>query len=188
MTDEDNHAENAAALLLETAHAVVARETRKPEASKDRTSSLTRYSLQLGQGDINSGQASSEKSSTGSNSSSRSRRKRRFEQWAVDNWVWEYACWCFSTIFLLGVALTLFLHENQPLPNWPLSISINALISLLSTVSTSALLVVVTTVVGQGRWTDFATTEHRLSDLEVYDEASRGPLGSLNLLFKAKKL
>lgn len=114
--------------------------------------------------------------------------KNRIDQWIVDTWAFEIGSWIFSTILLMGIALTLALHDNQPLPNWPWGITINALVSLLSTFATSGLVVVLTSIIGQTRWVEFATQKRRISEFEIYDEASRGPLGSLRLLLRLKKL
>lgn len=113
-------------------------------------------------------------------------RRTDLQQWAIDNWVWEFGSWIASVLLLGGIALTLSIHNNQPLPKWPVGITINALISLLSTFSTSALMLVLTSVIGQGNWISFSRNEHRLSDFQPYDEASRGPWGSLKFLFTIK--
>ena len=139
-------------------------------------SQITLYHAIDGGGHVRANQA---KSDQVQNASRRSKGGWRGQlvRWTTDNWVWEFGSWTFSTILLMGVALTLLVHDNQPLPDWPLGITIYALISLLSTFATSALIVVVTSIIGQGRWFQFAAKQHRLSDFEMYDEASRGPLG-----------
>ncbi|KAI6081849.1 hypothetical protein F4821DRAFT_16645 [Hypoxylon rubiginosum] len=114
------------------------------------------------------------------------RKTIHLPQWVVDYWIWEFVSWIVSVTLLAGIAVTLVLHQNRPLPDWPFGITINALISLLSTLSTSALLVVVSGVIGQHRWSSFATTPGTLSRFEVYDEATRGPLGALGFLFTMK--
>lgn len=113
-------------------------------------------------------------------------KRTDLQQWAIDNWVWEFGSWITSAILIGGIALTLSIHNNQPLPEWPLGITINALISLLSTFSTSALMLVLTSIIGQGNWMRFSRNDHRLSDFQPYDEASRGPWGSLMFLFTMK--
>lgn len=113
-------------------------------------------------------------------------KRTDLQQWAIDNWVWEFGSWIASALLLGGIALTLSIHNNQPLPEWPFGITINALISLLSTFSTSALMLVLTSVIGQGNWISCSRNDHRLSDFQPYDEASRGPWGSLMFLFTIK--
>lgn len=89
-------------------------------------------------------------------------------------------------MLLLGVVLTLYLHEDRPLPEWPLSITINALISVMSTISTSALILVVSSVIGQGGWSSLSRSPEPLSHLELYDQATRGPLGAFVFLIRIK--
>ncbi|KAI1430193.1 hypothetical protein F5Y12DRAFT_722466 [Xylaria sp. FL1777] len=113
-------------------------------------------------------------------------RKLRLEQWLTDYWLWEFASWFTSTLLLAGVVLTLSLHQNQPLPEWPFGITINALISFLSSLSTSALIVVVTSIIGQGGWAALTSTKRPLQQLDVYDGASRGPMGSFLFLFQTR--
>ncbi|KAI0011043.1 hypothetical protein F4779DRAFT_626726 [Xylariaceae sp. FL0662B] len=110
----------------------------------------------------------------------------RFEQWAVDKWLFDFLAWALSAVAMSGIVITLLLHADRPLPSWPFSITVNALISVLATISTSALLVPVTGTIGQRKWHWLSSGNHRLSDLELYDEASRGPWGSLLLLVQIR--
>ncbi|KAJ0161694.1 hypothetical protein CTA2_5795 [Colletotrichum tanaceti] len=104
-------------------------------------------------------------------------------QWCSDNWVFEILALVISTVCLLGIVTTLLLHGNRPLPQWPFSISINALISALSTVSRSTLAVAVSAAISQRQWIRLDEDSHPLADLEIHDSASRGPWGSMSLLF-----
>ncbi|KAI8623483.1 hypothetical protein F5Y19DRAFT_468479 [Xylariaceae sp. FL1651] len=110
----------------------------------------------------------------------------RLRQWVRDHWIWELTSWSISTLLLVGVILTLSLHQNQPLPEWPFGITINALISFLSSFSTSALVGVVASTIGQGGWAALASAKQPLLQLEAYDGASRGPMGSFLFLLKTK--
>ncbi|KAI0120735.1 hypothetical protein BJ170DRAFT_715435 [Xylariales sp. AK1849] len=112
----------------------------------------------------------------------KSGRTQRWSQWAFDRWPFELSSLCLSLVCLGGVVLTLSMHKDRPLPRWPFSITINALISVLTTISKSALLVSVTAAIGQRKWTRLNKGGHPLYDLELYDEASRGPSGSVSLL------
>ncbi|TGJ86985.1 hypothetical protein E0Z10_g1712 [Xylaria hypoxylon] len=113
-------------------------------------------------------------------------RALRLKQWATDYWIWEFTSWFISTLLLVGVVLTLSLHQNQPLPEWPFGITINALISFLSSLSTSALVGVVASAIGQGGWAAVASAKLPLLQLEVYDGASRGPMGSFLFLLTTR--
>ncbi|KAI1811101.1 hypothetical protein GGS20DRAFT_130399 [Poronia punctata] len=110
----------------------------------------------------------------------------RRRQWVRDHWIWELTSWFMSSLLLLGVVLTLSLHQNQPLPEWPFGVSINALISFLSSLSTSALVGVVASTIGQGGWAALTSAKRPLLQLQVYDDASRGPMGSFLFLLKTR--
>ncbi|KAI0413495.1 hypothetical protein F5X98DRAFT_390795 [Xylaria grammica] len=105
-------------------------------------------------------------------------------QWVNDYWIWEFASWIVSSLLLAGVVLTLSLHQDQPLPEWPFGITINALISFLSSLSTSTLVVVISSIIGQRSWTTLASAERPLRQLELYDDASRGAMGCFLLLLQ----
>ncbi|KAI0490398.1 hypothetical protein F4859DRAFT_7077 [Xylaria cf. heliscus] len=106
----------------------------------------------------------------------------RLSQWAEDRWLFEIGALLISAATLGGIIVTLTLHADRPLPQWPFGITINALVSTLSTISKSALLMALGAAIGQRKWIRLSRGENPLSDLKVYDEASRGPWGSLSLL------
>lgn len=111
-----------------------------------------------------------------------------FRQWAIDLWFWET-----SLLFLSAAALgaqigVLWSYSGRSLPDWPSGLTLNALISLLSAISTSALLSVVSNVIGQNKWIWLSRDGGKLSHLELIDDASRGPWGSLIYLAKARTL
>ena len=60
----------------------------------------------------------------------------------------------------------------------------NAIVSALATASKTSLLCAVTGAIGQLKWCWFEQ-ERKLYDLQALDEASRGPAGSLALLFRS---
>ncbi|KAI8944019.1 hypothetical protein F4801DRAFT_601109 [Xylaria longipes] len=94
-----------------------------------------------------------------------------------------------TTSFILLVVVTSY-YSDRPLLQWvfqPL-FSINGLIALLSTTIKSAIMVPITSSIGQEKWTWFQPStpksEHEsklgmpLQDLQYIDDASRGPWGS----------
>lgn len=113
-------------------------------------------------------------------------KKDRFLQWAGDLWLFEALASIISLISLAGIVITLVLHADRPLPRWPFSITINALVSTLATISRSSLLVSVTAALGQRTWARLSKGQNPLSDLETYGGAGRGPWGSLVLLWSTK--
>ncbi|KAI1748211.1 hypothetical protein F4782DRAFT_518099, partial [Xylaria castorea] len=102
-------------------------------------------------------------------------------------WLWEFSLWTISSAAFGAQLAVLYAYAASPLPGLPYGITLNALISTLSAFSTSTLIAVASSIVGQQKWVHLSRAKVSLSDLALYDEASRGPLGSLILLAKARE-
>ncbi|KAK7961909.1 uncharacterized protein PG986_002734 [Apiospora aurea] len=90
---------------------------------------------------------------------------------------------CFLILIVPFVALgTLLPYHGKPLPQWPFRITINSLISIYSTVLKAAISVVLSSGLGQLQWAWFRSLRP-LHDAVRYDEATRGPWGSLQILY-----
>ena len=98
-------------------------------------------------------------------------------------WLWELLGWLLATGCLSAVVGILVKYDDQPLRRWPYSITLNSLLAILSAVSKSSLLIPVASGISQLKWTRF-NQQRSLLDLQRFDDASRGPLGSLMLLFR----
>jgi hypothetical protein len=68
--------------------------------------------------------------------------------------------------------------SQSTLSTWKMSIALNSLISLFSTLAKSALLLSVASCISHFKWHYFANKPHALSDLQIFDDASRGRVGS----------
>ncbi|KAM7189030.1 Protein of unknown function (DUF3176) domain containing protein [Naviculisporaceae sp. PSN 640] len=101
------------------------------------------------------------------------------------NW-WLELLGCFiSLASLFAIVGTTYPHQGLPLPRWPFDLSINTLVSIYMVVMKAAMLLVVADGLGQMKWTWFRRARP-LSHLEIFDEASRGPWGSLQLLWSIR--
>lgn len=80
-----------------------------------------------------------------------------------------------------AVVATLYQHQGRPLPEWPFEISVNAVLSVYSVVLKTSVAFVVDSCIGQLQWLWFRNSRS-LYDAVRYDEASRGPWGSVKLL------
>lgn len=61
------------------------------------------------------------------------------------------------------------------------------MVSILSTIAKSCVLTAVASAMGQYRWLRLSSRRpRRLQELQGFDEASRGPLGSLKLLYHVR--
>jgi hypothetical protein len=82
------------------------------------------------------------------------------------------------------IALVFVLHQlnGQPLPKWPLGLTINTFIALLATVSRTGFIIPICESVSQLKWLWYQK-ERPLADLQAFDEAGPGAWGTLKLLF-----
>ncbi|KAJ4118965.1 hypothetical protein NW768_010708 [Fusarium equiseti] len=74
--------------------------------------------------------------------------------------------------------------QEQPVSRWPFAISINAAVAILSTACTAAMMHNVSAFIGQLKWLYLKAGPRRLYSVQSFDEASRGPYGSILFLFK----
>lgn len=102
-------------------------------------------------------------------------------------WFMELAGWTVATASLVVIVGLLGHFHNRNMRDWTSWISINAMVSVLSQAAMSALLVPVSSCISQNAWLWFKE-EHRLSDLDFFDLASRGPQGSARFLYDRKRV
>ncbi|KAK4447997.1 hypothetical protein QBC34DRAFT_408659 [Podospora aff. communis PSN243] len=67
--------------------------------------------------------------------------------------------------------------------NWAAPVSINAVISAIAVVSRATLAMPIIACINQLKWVYFKRP-HKVSDMETFDSASRGGMGSVKFLFK----
>lgn len=96
-------------------------------------------------------------------------------------WKWEFATWLLGSCALGGIVALLVHYQGRPLQEWTIDIRLATVVAALSQVAQSALLVSVSSCIGQLKW-DWFRKERSASDLDKFEEASRGPQGSLFLL------
>ncbi|KAI1342817.1 hypothetical protein F5Y15DRAFT_269493 [Xylariaceae sp. FL0016] len=76
--------------------------------------------------------------------------------------------------------------NGHALPEWPYYITLNALIALLATVTTATMTISLQNGLSQLKWIRFKEARAPLSDMEIFDEASRGTWGAMKLLASAR--
>ena len=102
-------------------------------------------------------------------------------------WLWEILGSLFSVSCILAIIAILSYLDGKPLDHWTLSlISPNALVSVFATMSKSAMLLTITEAISQLKWIYFQQRARRLLDFQIFDGASRGPLGAVRLLWTVK--
>ncbi|KAI0413932.1 hypothetical protein F5X98DRAFT_378208 [Xylaria grammica] len=100
-------------------------------------------------------------------------------------WWWEVGSLFISAISLTTLLGVLARYQNCALSDWHLPLQPNSVISILTTTMKTTILLSVSACFGQLKWHHF-TTPRLLSDLEAFDEASRGPWGSFLLLLRCR--
>lgn len=80
--------------------------------------------------------------------------------------------------------------NNKEYKSWKIArvdFTPNTIISIIATFTKASLLLPVAEVLSQLKWLHFQDRIQQLSHLQVFDDASRGPLGSLRLLWKVNR-
>lgn len=85
-------------------------------------------------------------------------------------------------VSVAAIPATLYPHDGQPLPRWPFSISINALLSIYSMTLKACLGFLVTSCIGQLQWSWYLEARP-LKDVVSFHEAANGILGSMRWLW-----
>lgn len=101
-------------------------------------------------------------------------------------WWWEAISIVVTALSLLAIVLTLRLYQDQPLPDWPYDISINTLVSLFVVFMKGSIAVILTSGIGQLKFDWFKKAPKPLSHIAAFDEASRGPLGAIRLMYTSR--
>jgi len=102
-----------------------------------------------------------------------------------------YNWWlCILSVFvslcaIAAIVVLLLLVDGQTLPRLPLSITVNTYVSFFATVAKGTMLVAVNESISQLKWLWFREPR-TLQDIQVFDDASRGPVGAVRLMFRTK--
>lgn len=109
--------------------------------------------------------------------------RKHCRKWAFDlrNWTWELATWLLGTAAFAVIVVLLITYQDKRFDSWNSDIQITTIIAALSQLAQSALLVSLAACLGQLKWT-WLRDERSARDLQIFDEASRGPYGSMHLL------
>jgi hypothetical protein len=93
-----------------------------------------------------------------------------------DGWIPELVSLLASSVSLMIMVIILARYDHYPVLKWH-GVTLNAIVSVLSTAYKSWLILAVTAAISQEKWTLFSRMRHRLEDFDLIDQASRGPLG-----------
>jgi hypothetical protein len=98
-------------------------------------------------------------------------------------WWWEALCCIIALGALLAIVATIRVHESKPLPQWRYGLTVNAIISACAVVLKAAAGLVLAEGISHLKWIAVARPQS-LSSFVAHDDASRGPMGALKLLWK----
>jgi hypothetical protein len=102
-------------------------------------------------------------------------------------WIYEICAIVVSVVFMIAIVVVLKTRiHKKPRSSWTLPLAPNTIIALFSTLSKSAILLVITACISQLKWIYFGRTGHRVMDLQIIDAASRGPLGAIALIVRIR--
>lgn len=115
-------------------------------------------------------------------------QQQQHQSW-LRGWWFEILAVLTSLCCTAGIIIILIVVENNLLDDWKLPyLSIPTTLSILTTASKSALAFAVSGAISQHKWLHFRNGSRRLIDFDLFDQASRGPYGSVFLLLKRPKV
>ena len=102
------------------------------------------------------------------------------------SWTFELVSLLVSALAVGGIIGVLAYFQGRPLPEWPLNISLNSLIALLATIANANLAIPLQNGLSQLKWIRFKAGPAPLTDMEAFDDASRGTWGAIKLLARTR--
>ncbi|KAJ5087648.1 hypothetical protein N7456_011264 [Penicillium angulare] len=99
------------------------------------------------------------------------------------SWTWEILSCLSASAFFVAIIVVLWYYDGRSMPDWPYGITLNAMVSVFSTIMKASLAFIVAECLAQLKWSWFRGG-NKLSDLAMLDAGSRGALGSLRVLLK----
>lgn len=100
-------------------------------------------------------------------------------------WWWETLCFGLTFVAFVGIISTLCKYEHRPLPQWPFGVSISTLIAIYTAVIKASAGCVLAEGISHLKWTMlFRERPYPLRGFVAHDNASRGPWGAIQLLWR----
>ncbi|KAG9759986.1 hypothetical protein KCU73_g3111, partial [Aureobasidium melanogenum] len=100
----------------------------------------------------------------------------------IRSWWREILAIMLSIASLLSAVGVLLAYEDQPLSSWEFRYLPNTVVSQLTTICRSALMFSTASCVSQLSWLHIQEKPQALSELQAFDNASRGPAGAISML------
>ncbi|KAH6689082.1 hypothetical protein F5X68DRAFT_275074 [Plectosphaerella plurivora] len=111
---------------------------------------------------------------------------------------WEVLGLVLSAAAIVSICIVVGYFDEKPPPVWStniniptretqsVSLTINSLLAILATLGSTCAMIPVTKGLGQLKYVWFIQQDRKLADLEMFDSASRGVLGSAQLVWKLR--
>lgn len=99
-------------------------------------------------------------------------------------WMFELLSWFVSALCMAGV-VAIHVHLKDQAISLPRSNMLLTLSNVLGKIASAALIVPTSEALGQLKWNWFHNSK-AMWDFEIFDRASRGPLGAVMLLFRTR--
>lgn len=112
--------------------------------------------------------------------------RRKVWNWFLDSWTLNYAA---LLLAVFSLAITIFIlgyYNGKPLSRWQQPVSFNTILSLLATAIKGSTMLATATALSQSKWLWYHTGQHPLQDFSIFTDASRGPLGAAQLLYRLR--
>ena len=116
------------------------------------------------------------------------RKPDRLSRYVWSNWGLQLLSWSTSALCMALILAMLLYLNRKPLSRWKLGLNPNTYLSIISRVAASAIIYPVSECIGQLKWNWFLRKPKKLLDFELFDRATRGPVGSFMFItyFKAR--
>lgn len=99
-------------------------------------------------------------------------------------WAWELSALLIAIASFIAIVILLLVYQNKTLSSWGVPLSINAVVAILTALYKGCLALPVAEGLSQLKWLWFSNASRDLTDMETYDQASRGPWGSILLIVR----
>lgn len=99
------------------------------------------------------------------------------------SWAMEIGAVILSLAALIAIVVLLIVENGKPLSDWKAFFSLNTFVSILGVVAHSSIAFAVSSCVGQEKWNWFRKRADNVFAFKIFDDASRGPMGSMQLVW-----
>lgn len=120
-----------------------------------------------------------------SKSPSPKKQSSTIQRLLLDTWVCESVAISLSIGCMIAIVVIVKQFEGGEIPRLLFGVTLNTIVAVLATAARSTVSFVVSASIGQLKWCWFTKSGKRLRDVEVLDNASRGPLGAISMLSSA---